>query len=165
MMVERVDKTKNGFSLVEVMVACLVLGIALVSLVGSIMWDVVNVKLQDGKNRAMHLANIILEEMATRPLNEIVDTDWNQWLSSSPYADILPQVEVVVSFPLVYEAERKGNAYAWGYTYRWGNMYPGLNPRWAKALLEVELELRWQFRGHPVNYKVSTIFSEIRKRS
>ncbi len=154
--------TRKGFTLVEVMVASLILAVALLSLVGAVTWSAVNVSAQLEKNKAIYLSQLLLEEMKSRKLEEIISTDWDAWVKTNGYDFGLKDLQVLVSFPLVYEEEQHGYAYKWGYTYQWGYVWAGYyRPQLAKALLRVDVKLRWRYRDRWMEYLVSTIFSQI----
>jgi len=153
---------RAAFSLIEMMIAVMLLSVAMVGLVGAITWSAVNVSLQDEKSKAVSIATIVLEEMEDLQLEEIVDRDWDKWVKDNGYDFGLSDLKIQIDFPLVYDEEENGMAYPWGYTYRWGVIWAGhYKPSQIRPLIRVDLTVQWLHKGQEVSYKVSTLFSSI----
>ncbi len=153
---------RSAFSLIEMMIAVMLLSVAMVGLVGAITWSAVNVSIQTEKAKAVGIAALVLEEMESMSLEDIINWDWDKWVKDNGYDFGLPNLQVQVNFPLVYDEEKNGNAYLWGYTYRWGVIWGGYyNPSQVRPLIEVDLVIKWLHRGSQAIYEISTLFSSI----
>ncbi len=153
---------RKGFSLIEMMIALLILAVALVGLVGAIIWDTLSVNIQSQKNKVLHISNLVLEEMASMDLDSIIAQDWDSWVKTNNYDYGLKNLSITVSYPLVYPEEEEGNANRNGYTYKNGIIWSGFNfPYYTRGLLAVNLDISWYFRDNPMHYRVSTLFSEL----
>ena len=153
---------RRGFSLIEMMVAVMILAVALVGIVGAIIWESVNVSVQDGKNKAEHITSLLLERMNKMPLDDIMSTNWDSWVKTNGHDYGLPGLSVNVTYPLVYSEEYSGGANHNGYTYASGNIWSGFRyPSYTKGLLGVNIIISWNYKNSVINYSSATILSEI----